>query len=163
MVSEPVDRLLVAVTDLLVAEGYEGVSVRKVAAAAGVSLGAVQHHFPTKDAMLTAAMERATRQFQARLTGRVDPGSDAATALRAVADELLAVDPAARAASGLWVVQLARSAVDPATAARHGAEWQQVEDLLAELLAGARPDLDPAAVRRGAGSLLALVDGPGHP
>ena len=47
-------------TSVLVAEGFEGVSVRKVAARAGVSIGAVQHHFPTKDAMLAAAMERAS-------------------------------------------------------------------------------------------------------
>ena len=39
-VNGPSDRLLDCVLDLLVAEGYEGISIRRVATAAGVSIGA---------------------------------------------------------------------------------------------------------------------------
>src|SRR4028119_311297 len=74
-VTGPSDRLLGCVLDLLVAEGYEGISIRRVATAAGVSIGAVQHHFATKDALLAAAMDRVSQQFRERLERRIAPGA----------------------------------------------------------------------------------------
>jgi len=158
-VSTPSDHLLETVAELLVESGYEGVSVRKVATRAGVSIGAVQHHFPSKDAMLTAAMELMSRQFQARLEARVMPDATAEEALRTVADELLGIGPERRAADVLWTLQLARAAVDADTAARHAREWQQVEDLLTGLLWAARPARGQDWARREGGFLLALLDG----
>ena len=158
-VDEPSDRLLACVLDLLVAEGYEGISIRRVAAAAGVSIGAVQHHFPTKDALLAAAMERVSRQFEARLDRRIAPGAGPAEGLRAVADELVSTGEERRPASVIWLVRLARAAVHEPTAEVHRREWQQVEDLLAHLIAAARPDLAEQAARDEATVLLALLDG----
>lgn len=85
----PRDRLLDAVIELLLADGFEGVSVRRVATAAGVSIGAVQHHFPTKQAMLTAAMERVSAEFTARLQHGAEGEDDPETLLRTLLTELL--------------------------------------------------------------------------
>jgi TetR/AcrR family transcriptional repressor of bet genes len=158
-VSTPSDHLLETVAELLVESGYEGVSVRKVATRAGVSIGAVQHHFPSKDAMLTAAMDLMSRQFQTRLEARVSPDATAEQALRTVADELLGIGPERHAADVLWTQRLARAAVDAETAARHAREWQEVEDLLTGLLWAARPAQGQEWARREAGFLLALLDG----
>lgn len=158
-VEQPSDRLLDAVVDLLVAGGYEGISIRRVAAAAGVSIGAVQHHFPTKDALLAAAMDRVGRAFRDRLAARVPVDATPAAALREVAHELLAADPDQRRDAVVWVVTVARAAVDEPTALAHRAEWQEVEDVLARLLGAARPDLAPADARDRATVLLALLDG----
>ena len=155
----PPPDLLAAVTALLVEEGFEGISVRKVADRAGVSIGAVQHHFPTKAAMLTAAMDAASQQFRDRLEQRTGPGTSAEQALRAVVDELLGMGPERRPASVLWVARLARSAIDPSLAAAHAAEWQQVEDLLAWLIQQCLPHRDPEWVRDEAATLLAVADG----
>ncbi|WP_448612282.1 TetR/AcrR family transcriptional regulator [Geodermatophilus sp. URMC 60] len=156
---EPSDRLLTCVLDLLVTEGYEGISIRRVASAAGVSIGAVQHHFPTKDALLAAAMDRVSRQFEERLDRRIAPGAGPAEVLRAVAHELVSTGEERRPASVIWLVRLARAAVHEPTAAVHRREWQQVEDLLAHLIAAARPDLAEQAARDEATVLLALLDG----
>jgi AcrR family transcriptional regulator len=158
-VTGPSDRLLDCVLDLLVAEGYEGISIRRVAAAAGVSIGAVQHHFATKDALLTAAMDRISQQFQERLDRRIAPGAGPPEVLRAVADELVSTGAERRPASVIWLVRMARAAVHEPTAEVHRREWQQVEDLLAQLVAAARPDLAEQAVRDEATLLLALLDG----
>lgn len=155
----PSDRLLQVVVDLLVSEGFEGVSVRKVAHAADVSIGAVQHHFRTKDAMLQAAMDLAARQFQDRLSREIPPNTPPETALRVVAGELLGLGDGARPASVLWVVRLARAAVDPGTAAQHVREWRDVESLLLALIAAAHPERDGDWAIDQAGSLLALIDG----
>lgn len=158
-VTEPSDRLLDCVLDLLVAEGYEGISIRRVATAAGVSIGAVQHHFATKDALLAAAMDRVSQQFQERLERRIAPGAGPAEWLRAVADELVSTGEERRPASVIWLVRMARAAVHEPTAEVHRREWQQVEDLLAQLVAAARPDLAEEVVRDEATVLLALLDG----
>ena len=54
---------------------------------------------------------------------------------------------------------MARAAVHEPTAEAHRREWQQVEDLLALLVAAARPDLTDQTVRDEATVLLALLDG----
>jgi len=158
-VTEAPQRLLDAVVAVLVEEGFEGVSVRKVAARAGVSIGAVQHHFPTKDVMLTAAMDRASAEFGQRLSARIPANPTAEHALRAVADELLVSDrngarPAWSGCPG-WP--------GPASTSRrggtHAREWQEVEDLLSRLLQAARPGVDPHRSREDASGLLALLDG----
>ncbi len=51
------ERLLAATIDLLARQGWAAVTVGAVAAAAGVSRGAAQHHFPTRDELITAALE----------------------------------------------------------------------------------------------------------
>lgn len=145
-----------AVLRVLVADGFEGVSVRKVAALAEVSIGAVQHHFPTKDAMLAAAMDRASERFVARLAEQVPPGMPAAQRLEALAVALVCPEPRDRDISVAWLQRLARAAVDDQTALRHRADWAQVSQWLADSISAAAPeiDADTAAVE-----LLALLDG----
>lgn len=143
-----------AVLRALVADGFEGVSVRRVAALAGVSIGAVQHHFPTKDAMLGAAMDLAADRFRARLAERISPGMTAAEQLAELAVALISIDD--RDISVTWLLRLARAAVDESTAARHRADWLVIEDLLRRSIAAAAPALDDRAA---AVELLALLDG----
>lgn len=50
--------LLEAATTLLAEEGYAALRVAAVARKAGVSLGGMLHHFPTKEAMVLAVIER---------------------------------------------------------------------------------------------------------
>jgi AcrR family transcriptional regulator len=51
------ERICRAVTDSLVRDGYADTSISRVAALAGVSKGALQHHFPTREDMMTATAE----------------------------------------------------------------------------------------------------------
>lgn len=50
------ERLLGASIELLAAQGWAATTVGAVAAAAGVSRGAAQHHFPTREDLITAAL-----------------------------------------------------------------------------------------------------------
>lgn len=157
--SSPAARLVEVVTELLVEQGFEGISVRKVATRAGVSIGAVQHHFPTKDAMLTAAMDRAAERFQEQIDRRITVDAAPGEILRTVALGLLATEPGADVGTVLWVARLARAAVDPATATTHAREWSQIAELLEGLLAAAVPELPAGRVADEAAMLLALLDG----
>ena len=52
-----------AAIDAFGRDGYAGTNLRAVAEAAGVTLGTLTHHFPTKQALFLTAHEQATRQI----------------------------------------------------------------------------------------------------
>lgn len=52
------ERLLRAAVDVLAEQGWAAATVATVAARAGVSRGAAQHHFPTREALVTATLEQ---------------------------------------------------------------------------------------------------------
>ncbi|MFE1165758.1 TetR/AcrR family transcriptional regulator [Nocardiopsis sp. NPDC058789] len=52
------DRILDALQDILIAEGYSSVTLEAVARAAEVSKGGLLYHFPSKSAMMVGLMER---------------------------------------------------------------------------------------------------------
>lgn len=146
------------VVRLVAAHGVEAATVRRVAAEAGVSIGMVQHHFPTKDAMLRAAMEAAGASFRARAQ-RACAGLGAAPALRALARELLPLDAARGDEGRVWLAFVARAAVDPVVRAAHAEGWQQLEDHLTGLLAAHRGRDEAGVDRDDARLLLAVLDG----
>ena len=74
------ERLAAALFDVAAESGLEGASVREVAKRAGVSIGAVQHHFSTKDEMFAFALRTLVDKLLARLS-EVERGGDPARAL----------------------------------------------------------------------------------
>src|SRR3954463_8607245 len=60
-------RLLEATVELLVERGFSGTSTTLVSERAGVSRGAQLHHFPTKNALVVAAVEHLTEKRGAEL------------------------------------------------------------------------------------------------
>ncbi|GAA1575671.1 TetR/AcrR family transcriptional regulator [Actinomadura kijaniata] len=77
--------LLDATIDCLVEHGYHGTTTTRVVERAGVSRGAQVHHFPTKNALVLAAVEHLARKRAAqfveqdldRLRASADPIGDA--------------------------------------------------------------------------------------
>src|SRR3984885_5442371 len=56
---------LVAATLLCLKQyGHEGVSVRRISAAAGVSIGLINHHFPSKSGLVAVADETLATSLQ---------------------------------------------------------------------------------------------------
>ncbi|MGL4175775.1 MAG: TetR/AcrR family transcriptional regulator [Dermatophilaceae bacterium] len=154
----PSARIVDAVIDLVGEHGVEGVSVRAVATRAGVSVGAVQHHFPTKAAMLLAANERIGAVVVERVQSLLARARTPATALRSVTRTLAALEPDERAATAVWVAFVSHALTDELAAERHRRDWQQVEDVFARLLAE-HHGATPARTTDAAARLLALVDG----
>ncbi|SER75448.1 transcriptional regulator, TetR family [Lentzea xinjiangensis] len=73
--------ILEAVFAIVDAEGTHQVSIRRVAEQAGVSVGRVQHYFPSKDDLLTAAFTAINDLGAARVRARVSASADPAEAL----------------------------------------------------------------------------------
>ena len=59
--------LLHAARSLFAAEGYAGLSMRRVGAAVGMSLGNVQHYYQSKDALMEALLRYSMDVFQAKI------------------------------------------------------------------------------------------------
>src|SRR5215831_742706 len=76
--------LLAGAKRCLLEKGYARTTVRDIAAAAGVSMAAIGYHFGSKEALLNAALEEATREW----------GEDVGRALATAADP--AVGPVER-------------------------------------------------------------------
>ena len=68
------EELLLRARAMLEAEGPSGLSLRKVAAAAGVSRTAPYHHFDSKDALLAALVEAGFQQATKQLREAVAEG-----------------------------------------------------------------------------------------
>lgn len=152
--------LVAALVEIVAERGLDAVSVREVAAHAQVSVGAVQHHFPSKSAMLKAAMEEVGRRWVARLERDI-PRDDGREALRFLAKHLVPAGPADTEAR-IWLAFVARAAVDDELAALHRTSFAELERVLVTVAVSGMKDAD-AATRRGVAddmaSVLSLVDG----
>ncbi|MET8574358.1 TetR/AcrR family transcriptional regulator [Streptomyces sp. NPDC005012] len=96
-------RLLEAAVACLAEHGWAGSTVAVVAERAGVSRGAAQHHFPTREDLFTAAVEHVAEERSTALRELFPRG--AAGDRRAVVTEIVALftGPVFRAALALWV------------------------------------------------------------
>ncbi|MFE7562202.1 TetR/AcrR family transcriptional regulator [Kitasatospora sp. NPDC057500] len=99
-------RLLAAAVDCLAELGWNGSTVAVVAERAGVSRGAAQHHFPTREDFFTAAVEHVAAERLAAVradAGTLPQAGPART--EAVVDMIvrLHTGPLFRAALHLWV------------------------------------------------------------
>jgi AcrR family transcriptional regulator len=71
-------RVLVAALELGADGGYDAVQMRDVASRAGVALGTVYRYFPSKDALLAAAMVEWMEDLERRVTERGPSGATTA-------------------------------------------------------------------------------------
>jgi len=88
-----------ALQRLTTRSGLEGVSLRQVAAEAGMSMGSVQHYFRTKDEMLRYALEHRHKLRSERITAKVlaEGPPTPRSILRACLVEILPRDPGSEA------------------------------------------------------------------
>jgi TetR/AcrR family transcriptional regulator, transcriptional repressor of bet genes len=141
--------------------GHDGASVRRISAAAGVSIGLINHHFPSKSGLIAETYETLALSLQdslARAHNRTaSPRKRLSDFFRAsFAPELL--DPQL---FNVWVVFWSMVAHSPEIRAVHDRTYSKyrsiLETLLGELVkSGAAPRLK---LRSAAIALSALLDG----
>lgn len=146
--------------------GIEAVTMRHVAAAAGMSLGQVQHYFSTKNELLSFAYDQVGEQVAARISQRDDPASDEEPEPRQfvhnVLIEMLPLDEDRSLEAHVGLAFLARAAAEPDLAAQLRKRHAELQDFIVDQLrrgqrGGTVPvHLDPA---REARTLLAVLDG----
>lgn len=150
VVDAPAQRaeLAAAVTRIVARGGLEQVSLRSVAAEAGVSMGRVQHYFATKDDLLLHALDAAyqgmERRIEARVSARIASGAVADeavaawTALAEILDELLGAHPQSRDAIRVTVAFGVRAHGDPRVIAKLTEGDDEIIALAISVVAAAR-------------------------
>lgn len=140
-------------------EGFEGVSLRHVAAEAGVSMGMVQHYFHTKDQMLLFALdsmeERVGARFAAELARLPDPPPPRAV-VRAFLVQLLPLDESRREEGHSLYALLAGGLRHGELGQRLRTGMGQLREFVTDHLAAGKVAADPELA---AATLMALADG----
>lgn len=98
-------RLLAAAVECIVELGWTGTTVALIAQRAGVSRGAAQHHFPTREDMVAAAVEHLAEVQVAELRRHADELPSGPERFQSIVDMLLNLYSGLtfRAALHLWV------------------------------------------------------------
>lgn len=145
--------------------GLEAVSLRDVAAEAGVSMGAVQHYFKTKDQMLAYAMEHVNNRAALRIRKRLENESkqpNARMVVRALMLEMLALSDESRVEYLTHIAFFQRGLSAPELAEIYRQWWPQLEEWVASELRAAQESGELPADRnpdREAELLLLVPDG----
>lgn len=114
------ERLARAAADLFHERGYDAVSLRDIAARAGVPAGAVFYHFPTKAALATAAADAQLNRAE-EILARAAEGRSPEERLTIIATGLAAGAPLA-ARHGCPIQRLARDLANGGEAERAARE-----------------------------------------
>lgn len=144
-----------AVRVLLTTHGIEAVTMRKVAIQAGISVGAVQHVFKTKEALIVAAMDNVSANFTAELNTLIRESDSPENALRSLCLLLAGALDGQRDAGIIWLAFVSKASTNKEIAVVHQKSWLAMEQVLQELLRRVSPGVD----RDDAATILALLDG----
>jgi AcrR family transcriptional regulator len=110
------EELVRVVWDVISRDGIEGVTVRKIAEQAGVSVGGLRHYFDSQRGLLLFAAKAMADKVTARVIGHLSgdlPGRDRA---RLLLEELLPMDADRRVDVDVWLACLTRSRFDESLA-----------------------------------------------
>ncbi|MEV3990528.1 TetR/AcrR family transcriptional regulator [Streptomyces sp. NPDC049837] len=147
-------RLLAAAVACLAEHGWAGSTVSVVAERAGVSRGAAQHHFPTREDLFTAAVEYVAEERSQAL--RALPVQGRAAVVAALVD--LYTGPLFRAALHLWVAASNEEQLRPRVTELEARVGRETHRIAVELLGA---DESRPGVRETVQGLLDMARGLG--
>jgi TetR/AcrR family transcriptional regulator, transcriptional repressor of bet genes len=156
------EALVAATLHCLKMHGHDGVSVRRISKAAGVSIGLINHHFPSKSGLIAETYETLALSLQDSLRAQSE---NAALSPRERLSEFFRASFAAEFLDpqlfNVWVVFWSMVAHSREIRAVHDRTYRQYRSILGALLgelvkSGAAPPLN---LRAAAIALSALLDG----
>ncbi|GAA2319433.1 TetR/AcrR family transcriptional regulator [Streptomyces hawaiiensis] len=151
-------RLLEAAVSCLAEHGWAGSTVSVVAERAGVSRGAAQHHFPTREDLFTAAVEYVAEERSTALRALFPDGAagDRHAVVAALVD--LYTGPLFRAALHLWVAASNEEQLRPRVTELESRVGRETHRIAVDLLAA---DESAPGVRETVQGLLDMARGLG--
>ncbi|MCF8603463.1 TetR family transcriptional regulator C-terminal domain-containing protein [Gordonia sp. HY442] len=148
-----------AVLEIAASRGLDGVTVREVAATADVSIGTVQHYFPTKNQMLAGAYTEASRRIRQRLQA-LPLGPDSRRNMMLVASQLLPLDQERSTEARVYIAFAAAAATSAGLSEIQQNLLEELHTALTtaftQVWGGAAT---PARCKLAAHTVIALVDG----
>lgn len=114
--------LVLAACARIATDGFEGLRTRDVAADAGVNVSTLHYYFPTKDALIHAAVRHTTAAFAATLSNRGTPADQLRGHLEGLR-HLLKTDQELWAVSSEFALRAARDETIAAMARQADDQW----------------------------------------
>jgi AcrR family transcriptional regulator len=147
-------RLLEAAIDLFGARGFDAVGMKEIAGRAGVGAPAVYNHFPSKEAVLLAALTESLERFRLSVVATDDPSASPEARLQAIVRRHVRQQLASGVAGAvdrlLDAMRAGLVLTDPAQRAVVQTYLDDYRSLLGEVLDQVRtrssPDLPPTPV-----------------
>ena len=132
------EALLQAALRCIVRLGVEKSSVRAIAEEAGVSVGLINHHYGSKEALVAAAYRHVADDLLSQIEGRVaasegGPRARLSAFIRASFSPVVLDETLFRAWLAFWTMQANSPEVSAVHKERYGAYRQVLETLFAEL------------------------------
>ncbi|GBF17753.1 transcriptional regulator BetI [Rhodococcus sp. Br-6] len=155
-------RLAEAVWRVIAERGITAVSVRTVAAEAGMAVGSLRNLFSTQAELLEFSAELMVERAAARVTA-IPPSADTVAYALAAISELMPLTPETRREFEINVALIAETPAHPGLARTRDQAHRQLLDLFTRIAAMLRGETTvPSPASRAAGRrLLALADGLG--
>jgi AcrR family transcriptional regulator len=154
--------LAAAVWQVASRDGLDAVTMRRVAAEAGWSTGALAHYFDDKEELLVFAFETVADRVGRRIVEAAEQTRDPLELIRVQLGEGLPIDRERRAEVRVWFAFLGLAETRPQLAKAGRDAYRLWRDRVAKTLASAqRQGLvdDSIDAEREAAALIALVDG----
>jgi AcrR family transcriptional regulator len=142
--------------------GHDGVSVRRIGAAAGVSPGLINHHFPSTSTLIAASYQALARSLLESIrTYAQDTSADPRVRLQRFFQASFAVELLDPALFASWLVFWSMASHSPAVRRVHDRTYGEYRATLESLLRQLRRSaaIPAFSVRQAAIGLTALLDG----
>ncbi|MEU0885954.1 TetR family transcriptional regulator C-terminal domain-containing protein [Lentzea sp. NPDC005914] len=131
--------ITLAVWRIAMAEGLAAVTLRRVAAEAGISMNLVQYYFTTKDQMIHYGLQRVIEVAVARMSAELEAAGDSRAVVRAAIVGMLPVDEESRQTSAVYYAYMLYAITDPQIRAVVSGIPRQLAPQLVHRVSGADP------------------------
>jgi len=156
---ERASHILATARGILLRDGYQGMTIRNVARAAGISPGNLTYYFRTKEDLFCSIVESVLERYIARVTELQDahagdPDERFRAFIRFLVDDARQ-DEAQQFHYQLWALSRQEAFIDGLRNRFYKSFW----DLMRETIAATNPTLDEASLDRRTCELCALSEG----
>lgn len=152
-----VDRILLAAREVFIRDGHAGLSLRKVADEAGIAVGNLTYHFPTKPELLDAMLREALAEYVEAHLEHFRPERD--TPMEILLNVVEFYVRNARQQHGFFYQLWGFAGSSSEGRAMVRSLYQPIGRFVTNLVRAANPSLDENGVRRAVLQIFALEEG----
>jgi len=118
-----------AALEIVRRDGIDAVSVRSVAAEAGLSMGSLRHYFATQSELLAFALGEVERRIRERLAA-LDGSRPPREVLEQILSLLVPIDPQSLLEHEIWLAFVGKARSEPALASLSERVYDEVRELI---------------------------------
>ena len=152
-------KIVDAAGQILVSEGYRSLSMRRVAAACGISVGNLTYHFPTADRLLVAVIQNMLDGYGEQLKRYETLGAPEGQDILDQVIEFIIRDAVTSTTSSLMIELWAMAKHDPSKAKYVNMAYEMGSQVIKTLILQVSPATSEAVAQKAAVTMLVFSEG----